>query len=192
MALSDSKFLDAQAGGETFSSALLAALAGVNSVSGPGMLDFVLTFSLPKLVFDNEVCGQCLHFIRELTVVEDLPVQALVDDVRAHDHLITSEHTLKHWPHELYLTDTVIDRENRETWQNHGSKDLYQRACEAVDHRLAAYQPIETDPRLDAEMRRIVESGLTLAAPLPELPPLPEPGAQAVVRGRRPNRRRAS
>jgi trimethylamine--corrinoid protein Co-methyltransferase len=66
MALSDGKFLDAQAGGETFSSALLAALAGVNSVSGPGMLDFVLTFSLPKLVFDNEVCGQCLHFVREI------------------------------------------------------------------------------------------------------------------------------
>ena len=41
MALSDSKVLDAQAGGETFSSALLAALAGVNTVTGPGMLDFV-------------------------------------------------------------------------------------------------------------------------------------------------------
>jgi trimethylamine--corrinoid protein Co-methyltransferase len=44
MALSDGKFLDAQGGGESFSSALLAAIAGVNSVSGPGMLDFVLTF----------------------------------------------------------------------------------------------------------------------------------------------------
>ena len=66
MALSDAKLLDAQAGGETFSSALLAAIAGVNSVSGPGMLDFVLTFSLPKLVFDNEVCGQALHFVREI------------------------------------------------------------------------------------------------------------------------------
>ncbi len=62
MALSDGKFLDAQAGAETMTSAMLAALAGVNSVSGPGMLDFVLTFSLPKLVFDNEVCGQCTAF----------------------------------------------------------------------------------------------------------------------------------
>jgi len=34
MALSDSKVLDAQAGGETFSSALLAALAGVNARPG--------------------------------------------------------------------------------------------------------------------------------------------------------------
>ena len=74
MALSDGKELDAQAGGESFSSALLAALAGVNSVAGPGMLDFVLTFSLPKLVFDNEVCGQALHFCRELRPLDDLPL----------------------------------------------------------------------------------------------------------------------
>ena len=36
MALGEGKFIDAQAGAETFGSALLAALAGVNSVSGPG------------------------------------------------------------------------------------------------------------------------------------------------------------
>jgi trimethylamine--corrinoid protein Co-methyltransferase len=191
MALSDAKFLDAQAGGETFASALLAALAGVNSVSGPGMLDFVLTFSLPKLVFDNEVCGQCLHFVRELKVLEDLPVHALVDDLRANDHLITSEHTLRHWPQELYLTDPVIDRENRETWQKAGSKELYQRACEAVESRLAAYQPLETDPALDAELQRMIVEGLTTQSELPTLPPLPEPSAPATAaRGRRPNRRR--
>ena len=190
MALSDAKSLDAQAGGETFSSALLAALAGVNSVSGPGMLDFVLTFSLPKLVFDNEVCGQCLHFVRELLVQEDLPTQQLVDDLRANDHLITSAHTLEHWPQELYLTDPVIDRENRETWQKAGSKGLYQRACEGVDARLAAYQPIATDPALDAEMRRLIVSGLTTQSELPTLPPPPEPASHVVTRGRRPTRRR--
>jgi trimethylamine--corrinoid protein Co-methyltransferase len=154
------------------------------------MLDFVLTFSLPKLVFDNEVCGQCLHFVREMTVLEDLPVQSLVDDLRAHDHLITSEHTLRHWPKELYLTDTVIDRENRETWQKAGAKDLYQRACEAVDTRLAAYRPIETDPALDGEMRRMIVAGLTTQTELPALPPPPEPTDHVVTRGRRPNRRR--
>ena len=192
MALSDGKFLDAQAGGETFSSALLAALAGVNSVSGPGMLDFVLTFSLPKLVFDNEVCGQCLHFVRDLREIEDLPAQQLVDDVIANDHLITSPHTLQHWPSELYLTDQVIDRENRETWQKAGSRELYQRACDEVETRLAAYTPIETDPRVDAEMRRMIVAGMTAEAPLPELPPPPDPGERVVSRGRRPNRRRAS
>jgi trimethylamine--corrinoid protein Co-methyltransferase len=193
MALSDGKFLDAQAGGETFSSALLAALAGVNSVSGPGMLDFVLTFSLPKLVFDNEVCGQCLHFVREIRELDDLPATSLVNDLRAHDHLITSPHTLEHWPRELYLTDPVIDRENRETWQKQGSKDLYQRACEQVDRRLAMYQPPETDPVIDAEMRRIVLSGMESQTELPVLPPPPEPRGPEAVAGRRgrAGRRRA-
>jgi len=193
MALSDGKFLDAQAGAETMTSAMLAALAGVNSVSGPGMLDYVLTFSLPKLVFDNEVCGQCLHFVREVRALEDLPAAGLVDHLRQHDHLITAPHTLKYWPQELYLTDPVIDRENRETWAKHGSKDLYARACEQVERRLAAYAPVATDAAADAEMRRIIMAGLQQQTSLPELPPPPEHAAVETVAGRRgrPGRRRS-
>ena len=195
MALSDGKSLDAQAGGETFSSALLAAIAGVNSVSGPGMLDFVLTFSLPKLVFDNEVCGQSLHFVREIEVLDDLPTTSLVNDLMRDDHLITSPHTLEHWPNQLYLTDRVIDRENRETWEEGGSKDLVTRATEEVERRLAAYEPIETDPELDKAMRDIVIAGLESQDKLPDLPPPPEaraPEAPAGRRGRAGRRRSQS
>jgi len=193
MALSDSKFLDAQAGGETFSSALLAALAGVNSVSGPGMLDFVLTFSLPKLVFDNEVCGQALHFVREMKPLDDLPTADLVEQLMRDDHLITAAHTLKHWPQELYLTDAVIDRANREAWEENGSLQLYDRACEQVEKRLANYTPIETDAAIDTEMRKLVQNGLEEQQELPELPPAPvppAPGMQAGRRGRASRRRR--
>ena len=185
MALSDAKSLDAQAGGETFSSALLAAVAGVNSVSGPGMLDFVLTFSLPKLVFDNEVCGQSLHFIREIEVLDDLPTGDLVADLMRDDHLITSPHTLEHWPEELYLTDPVIDRENRETWEKAGSPTLEHRAAEEVEQRLAAYQPVETDPEIDQALREIVMAGFESQEQLPVLPPPPEPQAAKGPAGRR-------
>jgi len=185
MALSDGKFLDAQAGGETFSSALLAAIAGVNSVSGPGMLDFVLTFSLPKLVFDNEVCGQSLHFVREIQVLDDLPATQLVRDLMEDDHLITSAHTLKHWPQELYLTDPVIDRENRESWQKAGSKDLLTRATDEVETRLAAYQPFETDAAADKAMRDMVLAGLESQTRLPDLPPPPKARAASAPAGRR-------
>ncbi len=192
MALSDGKFLDAQAGGETFSSALLAAIAGINSVSGPGMLDFVLTFSLPKLVFDNEVCGQCLHFVREIEVLEDLPTGELVDDLLKEDHLITSPHTLKYWPQELYLTDPVIDRDNREAWEKAGAKDLNQRAIDEVEARLSAYQPIETDKAIDKAMRELVIAGLEKQENLPEIPP-PRPRVSKAPAGRRgrAGRRRA-
>ena len=194
MALSDGKSLDAQAGGETFSSALLAALAGVNSVSGPGMLDFVLTFSLPKLVFDNEVCGQALEFVRDIEPVDDLPIDELVQQLMANDHLITSPHTLEHWPDQLYLTDPVIDRTNRETWEEMGSPSLESRATAEVESRLAKYQPFETDPAIDAEMRRLVKEGFEKQEELPDLPPpaeIPKKAGIAGRRGRAGRRRRA-
>ncbi len=190
MALSDGKELDAQAGGESFSSALLAALAGVNSVAGPGMLDFVLTFSLPKLVFDNEVCGQALHFCREIKILDDLPSDHLVDHLTNEGHLITAQQTLDHWPRELYMTDPVIDRKTRDTSELEPGPNLVERACEQVELRLANYQPFETDPAIDKEMRAIILSGLKSQDTLPDLPPPPGPARSAAVPPRRRNRRR--
>ncbi len=186
MALSDGKELDAQAGGESFSSALLAALAGVNSVAGPGMLDFVLTFSLPKLVFDNEVCGQALHFCREIRVLDDLPSDHLVDHLTNEGHLITAEQTLQHWPQELYLTDPVIDRTTRDTAEKTAGPTLVERASAEVERRLADYQPFETDPAIDEAMRAVILSGLESQDKLPDLPPPPEARASSArVAGRR-------
>jgi trimethylamine--corrinoid protein Co-methyltransferase len=171
MALSDAKILDAQAGAETFGSALLAALGGVNSISGPGMLDFVLVFSLPKLVFDNELCGQALRLQRRLSVLDDLPIADLVDSQLKEAHLITAPHTLTHWTDQLYMPGPVIDRKNRETWERDGERSLWDRAVADVERRLGAYRPIETDPAVDAELRRLIRSGMAGEVPLPYVPP---------------------
>ena len=195
MALSDAKIVDAQAGAETFASALLAALAGVNSVSGPGMLDFLLVFSLPKLVFDDETCGQALHFVREAHPLGDLPANDLIDQLMADQHLIMAPHTLAHWPEELYLPNPVIERDNRENWTKAGAPDTYQRALAETERRLAAYRPIETDESIVAEMQRIIRSGFEEQTALPDLPPAPEASAADVdlaASRRRVNRRRAS
>lgn len=190
MALSDSKFLDAQAGAETFGSALLAAIAGINSVSGPGMLDYVLTFSLPKLIFDDDLCGQALHFVREMTVLEDLPVVDLVRELMNEQHLITAEHTMKYWPEQLYLPNPVIDRLNRENWTRAGGKRLEERATAAVDERLAAYQPVDTDSRIVAELHTIIRSGMKEDAPLPDVPQATVPKADLDEEGGGRRRRR--
>jgi trimethylamine--corrinoid protein Co-methyltransferase len=191
MALSDAKILDAQAGAETFGSALLAALAGVNSVSGPGMLDFLLVFSLPKLVFDDEMCGQALRFVRDVAPVDDLPTQDLIDQLMADQHLIMAPHTSAHWPEALYLPSAIVDRDNRENWTKAGAKDTYQRAIDETERRLAAYRQVETDPAAEAELQRIIRSGLRDQVELPLVPPAPEPAAiDPEAGGRRRNRRR--
>ncbi len=197
MALSDSPVLDAQAGAETFGSALIAALAGVNSVSGPGMLDFLLVFSLPKLVADDDWCGQALRFVREVRPLDDLPVRDLVDRLMTDLHLIMAPHTTAHWEQELYLPSPVTVRDNREAWLKAGGKDLAGRAADEVDRRLARYRPVETDGTVDAELRRIILAGLDDQTELPSLPAAPEPaaggedGAHGPGRGRRVNARRA-
>jgi len=183
MAFSDAKFTDAQAGAETFSSALLAALAGVNSVSGPGMLDYLLVFSLEKLVFDNEVCGQALHFIRPVEPRGDLPALDLARQLMAEGHLLTSPHTLERWQEEMYLPGMIIDRLNRDTWSKAGSWELPRRARDEIERRLAEYEPIETDPLAAAELEKLILSGLEKQDRLPDVPAAkrhnqvkPEPG----------------
>jgi trimethylamine--corrinoid protein Co-methyltransferase len=191
MALSDAKILDAQAGAETFGSALLAALAGVNSVSGPGMLDFLLVFSLPKLVFDEEVCAEVLHFVREVAPVDDLPIDRLVEQLLADQHLIMAEHTTARWPTALHLPSRAWERDNRENWIKAGALDTYARCVAEVDRRLASYQPVETDPRAIQELDRIIRSGLREPGALPVVPAAPDPVPFAADGdGRRRNRRR--
>ena len=181
MALSDGPILDAQAGAETFGSALIAALAGVNSVSGPGMLDFLLVFSMPKLVFDDEMCGQALRFVREIEPKDDLPVGPLIDHLMTDQHLIMADHTTTHWPTELHLPSPVVMRDNRENWIKAGARDTYQRACDEVDRRLARYRPLATDPAIDTELRRIIRSGLETQSELPIVPAALEPSAEALA-----------
>src|SRR3989441_11808224 len=67
MGLSDSKLVDAQAGYETGMGVMLAALAGVNIVSGVGILDFITCQSLEKLVIDTELCGMAYSLIDGIT-----------------------------------------------------------------------------------------------------------------------------
>mgnify|MGYP001038977358 CR=1 FL=1 len=192
MALGDGKFIDAQAGAETFGGALLAALAGINSVSGPGMLDYVLTFSLAKLVLDDELCAQALHFVRDVEVKDDLPTVDLARGLLAEKHLITHEHTMNYWQKELYLPGPTYDRTNREQFAKAGSHELVERANAEVERRLAAYSSPETDPAIEAEMLRIIRSGMQNPdSPLPEVLP-PVQGSVAESReDRRAARRRA-
>jgi hypothetical protein len=110
----------------------------------------------------------------------------------ADQHLIMAAHTTAHWPTELYLPSSVVDRDNREAWMRLGSKDTYQRACDEVDRRLAAYRQLETDPAIDAELRAIIKAGLVSQERLPEIPVAPEPIAPTGpgTGERRHNRRR--
>jgi trimethylamine--corrinoid protein Co-methyltransferase len=169
MALSDSKFNDPQAGMESGVGAFLAASVGFNSVSGPGMLDYVNCFSLEKLVFDDEVVAHALRFVRPVEVKEDLPAADLLAELVREKHLLTSEHTLQYWPEELYLPGPMVDRTNWDQWQDQGSRDWQKRANEVIDEKLASYEVEPLPEALHREIRDLFvrtcnEEGVVLPA----------------------------
>ncbi len=67
---SDAKLVDAQAGMESGMTALVGALAGINMISGAGMLDFLACFSPEKLVMDAEAIGMVQRLLDGVQVAD--------------------------------------------------------------------------------------------------------------------------
>ncbi len=162
ISLSDAKELDAQAGLESSMGATLAALSGINNISGPGMLDFESCQSLEKLVVDNEICGSVLRMIRGIVPKDDFPSIARFEEMLSEGHLLISKHTRRHLRDEHHFPGPAIDRANRSRWQEEGGRSIGERAHMEVERLIAACGPsrlpeetrIELTRRMTAEARR--------------------------------------
>jgi trimethylamine--corrinoid protein Co-methyltransferase len=141
ISLSDAKQLDAQAGLESSMGAVLAALAGINNVSGPGMLDFESCQSLEKLVVDNEICGMALRLTEGITPRDDFPSLPRFEELLREGHLLISKHSRRFMKEEFYLPGAAIDRANRSRWQEEGARTLGDRAHLEVERLIEAYEP---------------------------------------------------
>ena len=148
--------LDAQAGLETGMGALLAALAGINNVSGPGMLDFESCQSLEKLLLDNEICGMALRLVQGIRSKEDFPALPRFKELLKEQHLLISEHTRKYLKEELYLPGPVIDRANRQRWQDEGSVTLLKRAQKEVEKLVEDYKPSKLPDSTKKELTKMM------------------------------------
>jgi trimethylamine--corrinoid protein Co-methyltransferase len=154
--LSDSKELDAQAGLESGIGALLAALSGINNISGPGMLDFESCISLEKLVVDNDICGMAFRLIAGIEPREDFPAIGIMRELLSERHLLISEHTQRHLRKELFFPGPVIDRANRSRWEKDGASTLIQRARREVEKLLEEYRPTELDKEVRKEIIKLM------------------------------------
>jgi trimethylamine--corrinoid protein Co-methyltransferase len=158
ISLSDAKLLDAQAGLESSFGAALAALSGINSVSGPGMLDFESCQSLEKLVLDNEICGMALRLVRGIEPSEDFPAIPLFEEMLNEGHLLIAGHTRKYLKTEHYFPGSVIDRANRARWKEEGGLSLGARAHREVENHVKAWQPSRLPDEAKQELTALMEN----------------------------------
>jgi trimethylamine--corrinoid protein Co-methyltransferase len=155
MGLSDSKCVDAQAGLESGMGALLAALSGINVVSGGGMMDFESTQSFEKLVIDNDICGMAYRLTEGISQRDEPIALDLFADPVSEIDFLTHPHTLQ-WHQLEQKYPQVINRDGYEEWARSGKPSLAERASLEVEKLLKEKaEPIVTD-EVKRELRGIM------------------------------------
>ena len=171
MGLSDAKVNDSQAGLETGIGAILAALSGINVVSGPGMLNFESCQSLEKLVIDNEICRMAYRLIQGVSLRELPLVQDLFENFTQDSEFLTKDHTRK-WYQQEHTYPLVIDRDTYDSWAALGKKSMGTRASEEVEKLLTTNPPnlLEADVRKELEKIMLADAKANGVQEIPGLP----------------------
>jgi len=155
LGMSDAKVVDAQCGFESGIGATLGALAGINMISGPGMLDFESCFSLEKLVIDAEIVGMARRLVSGIAEREIPLALDLIREVGHAGNFLAHPHT-RHWfRQELFIPSEVVDRDFRRSWEAKGARDTTARARERAQALIEAYQPLDQPAELIAELEAI-------------------------------------
>ena len=173
LGMSDSKIVDAQCGLESMGGALIAALSGVNMISGAGMLEFESCQSFEKLVIDAEIIGMTKRLMAGLTV-RDHPIALEIMRKCGHKgDFLAQPHTRKWYKSEQYLPSAVLDRASFDGWVKRGSKSTFERARDHVDELLRSYQPSPLSEALLEELRDITQNAANKFG-MSDLPSLPK------------------
>jgi trimethylamine--corrinoid protein Co-methyltransferase len=157
MGASDAKIVDAQAGMESSTTAMIGALAGINMISGAGMLDFLASMSLEKLVIDAEAIGMAKRMLKGLQVHTDPLAADMYEGIDFKGDFLKQRVTRRLVIEEQYFPSAVIDRGSIRAWGQMGSPDAYTRAHSQVQDLLAAYQPPDLPAEEVAELQAMVE-----------------------------------
>ncbi|MFP4498023.1 MAG: trimethylamine methyltransferase family protein [Vulcanimicrobiota bacterium] len=137
LGLTDSKLIDAQAGFETGMGAVMAALGGINVISGGGLMDFESLFSFEKLVIDNEIFGMVKRLARGVEPRETPFARDLYEEFEKKGHFLSIPHTMKWFRKEFYMNSPVVERAPLGEWQNRGKTTIEERAHERVEQILS-------------------------------------------------------
>jgi len=150
---SDSKIMDAQAGFEGAITNLLVGMAGGNFIhDAVGLLEFCMTASYEKYVMDNEILGEVMRVLKGVTVNKETLAIDITAKVGPGGNFIQEDHTFEHM-HEEHFIPKIADRQQRETWEEGGSKDTRARCHEVALDVLANHKPIPVDKKVVEAIR---------------------------------------
>ena len=170
---SDAKLVDAQAGLESGITALIGALAGINMISGAGMLGFLACQSPEKLVVDAEAIAMVKRLLQGMQVHTDTLALGMFEGINFKSDFLKQRITRELFSKEQYIPSKVIDRDSIRGWQQDGSLDTFARAKVRAQALLKEYQPPQL-PRLQVEELTSLVDALARGAGMDGLPKIGE------------------
>lgn len=153
----DAKVVDAQAGLESGMAAVLGALAGINMISGAGMLNFLAAMSVEKLVLDAEAIGYAQRLLAGIHARTPTLATEMFAALGHSGEFLKLRETRQLFRSEQYLPSSVIDRESLRGWQEAGSPDAFARARERVNELVAVYRRPEIPNDLERSLVSFME-----------------------------------
>jgi len=157
LGLSDTKVVDAQCGFESGIAITLGALAGINVISGPGMLNFENCQSLEKLVIDNSICGMALRLVDGVRVDDETMAVDLIRKVGPGGNYLAEKHTLEWLTKEQYIPSELVDRQESKAWKAAGSKDVVKRARDIVKKTLREHKPEPLASDIEKDLNNVMK-----------------------------------
>lgn len=152
----DSKALDAQAGLESGLTALVGALAGINMISGAGMLDSLACQSVEKLTLDAEAIAMVRRLLAGVQARGESLAAELFGLLGHSGDFLGARHTRQWFRAEQHLPSAVLDRASVRAWTESGRPDSAARARARVAELLARYQRPALAPEVEAELGQLV------------------------------------
>lgn len=166
----DAKVVDAQAGLESGVSALIGALAGVNMISGAGMLDFLACQSPEKLVLDAEAIGMAKRLLMGIDQRTETLALEFFTAFNFKGDFLKQKLTRELFHQEQYMPSDVIDRDSIRGWQQSGAQDAFARAKYRTMELVKDYQRPDAGEK-ETGLVRLVTS-LAKAVGMERLPDL--------------------
>jgi len=146
---------DWQAGIENTISTFMASVVMSDMLLGVGLLNGSTIWSFEQMIMDCEIFSIVCKMMEGIEVNEETLAMDVIRDVGPGGNFLTHEHTLKNM-RKLWLP-TLMDRRPYTAWEEKGdgARDW---AREKVKNILATHMPEPLDPKLEAELQRIIRS----------------------------------
>jgi len=152
----DGRVIDAQVEMESGMSAVLGALAGINMISGAGMLDFLACHSIEKLVIDAEAIASAQRLVEGIEPRTPSLAVGMFAQTGLQGDFLTLKETRALFRKEQHFPSAVIDRGLAS--MDGATPDIVARARQRAEELLSAYQRRALSPECEKELIAFAQS----------------------------------